>query len=526
MSSTLFINGKIWQPDISFDEAFGIDGGEINFTGSNKEARLKKKEYDEVIDLQGRLVLPGLTDGHLHLCYGSLMRKRLNCGKINSIEELIESIAKYNLSHKNTSWVIGSNLDIRHIAGGITHATGNLTDKIFSQKPLFIANYDYHSALCNTLAIEQSGLLAKLKDFSEDNIPKDSAGTPVGIIKEEALDFVFENLPEPSIDEKTKAVTEFIKILHSYGITTVTDITLPADFDIYIKLYEKNKLNIRINSYIPFEEFHNISKHEEYTNGLDHDYFSINGFKAFYDGALGSSTALFSENYKESEECGVRTEMAESGALKKLALDIDKAGRQIIMHAIGDKAVTEVLDICETLDKQNGNKDRRLRIEHAQHIKEDDFDRFKNLHIIVSAQPVHLKYDIKVVKQRLPDSLINSTHNYKLLIDRGVVVNFGTDFPIVEVNPFENIQMALTRKTKDETLTPEYKIGLHDCIRSYTINNAYSNFNENAAGTIEPGKVADFVIMKDDLFEMEADKIGKAKVYKTYLSGKEVYSSK
>lgn len=522
----VFINCKVWQPDISFDEAFGIDGGEINFVGSNKEAKLRKNEYDEIIDLQGRLVLPGLTDGHLHLCYGSLMRKRLDCRNIKSVDNLIKNISKYNTAYKNLSWIVGSNLDILQVIGRMARVTGNLTDKIFSQKPLFIANYDYHSALCNSLVFEQSGLIAKLSNFSEENIPKDSGGNPVGIVKEEALDFVFENLPEPSIDEKTKAVTEFIKILHSYGITTVTDITLPADFEVYKKLHEKNKLNIRINSYIPFEEFPNISKHEEFTNGLDHDYFSINGFKAYYDGALGSATALFSESYKDSAECGSRTEMTESGELKKLAMEIDKAGRQMIIHAIGDKAVTEVLDICEALDKKNGNRDRRLRIEHAQHIKENDFDRFKSLHIIVSAQPVHLKYDIKVVKQSLPDSLVNTTHNYKLLIDKGVVVNFGTDFPIVEVNPFENIQIAVTRKTKDETLTPEYKIGLNDCIRAYTINNAYSNFNENAAGTIEKGKVADFVIMDDDLFEMEAEKLSRAKVYKTYLNGKEVYSKK
>lgn len=196
----------------------------------------------------------------------------------------------------------------------------------------------------------------------------------------------------------------------------------------------------------------------------------------------------------------------------------------MIIHAIGDKAVTEVLDISEELENKNGKAERRLRIEHAQHINEKDFERFKKAGVIISAQPAHLKYDINLVKKALPESLVKSTHNYKVLIDRGVIINFGTDFPIVDVNPFENIQMAVTRKKGDEIFFEEYCISLHECIKAYTINNAYSNFNESAAGTIETGKVADFVIMEDNLFAMDSDKLSTARVWKTFLNGKEVYS--
>ena len=347
---------------------------------------------------------------------------------------------------------------------------------------------------------------------------------PIGIIKEEALDFVFENLPNPAIEDKCEAVKEFIEILHSYGITTVTDITLPGDLEVYKKLYENDELSIRINSYLPFEEFRNLTGHKRTTNKINPDFYTINGFKAFYDGALGSSSALFSENYKGTNSCGTRTEQAESGELKSLALEIDKAKHQIIIHAIGDKAVTEVMDICEELEKYNDNIDRRLRIEHAQHINENDFDRFLKFGVIISAQPAHLKYDINLVKKVLPESLVKSTHNYKILMDKGVIVNFGTDFPIVNVNPFENIQMAVTRKAGDEVFFEENCIPVHECIKAYTINNAYSNFNEAAAGTIETGKAADFVIMEDNIFEMAPDKLSSARVWKTYLNGREVYS--
>jgi len=523
MGTILFTNSKVWSPDGKFAESFGIKDGVFNFVGSNEDARLKRNEYYKTVDLKGRLVLPGLTDGHLHLCYGSLMRKRLNCREVKSKAELTKQINKYDSTIKNGNWIIGSNLDMLQVIGSASGAPGNVADEMYSKKPLFIANYDYHSAICNTLALEKSGLLKELNAFSDEKAPRDSNGNLTGIIKEEALDYVFERLPEPSIEEKARAVIEFIKILHSYGITTVTDITLPQDLDVYNYLHDKGKLSIRINSYVPFEEFQNLPEFEEQTRDLDHDYFSINGFKAFYDGALGSTSALFSENYLGTNSKGCRTDMAESGELKELALAIDESKKQMIIHAIGDKAVSEVLDIFEELKKKNGERERRLRIEHAQHIREEDFDRFKLNNVIVSAQPVHLKYDIGIVRQRLPENLVNTTHNYKALIDKGVMVNFGTDFPIADVNPFENIYMAVSRKTDAETFTPEYKIGLHDCIKAYTINNAYSNFNDNATGSIETGKVADFVIMKDDLFEMKEDKLNQAKVYKTYLNGEEVY---
>jgi predicted amidohydrolase YtcJ len=208
----------------------------------------------------------------------------------------------------------------------------------------------------------------------------------------------------------------------------------------------------------------------------------------------------------------------ESGEVFELAKKIDSSGMQMIIHAIGDKAVSDVLDLYESLPYHDAN---RHRIEHAQHIQEKDFERFKKLNVIASVQPLHLKYDIKAVHEKLPAGHVNKTHNYKHLIDLGAVVNFGTDFPIVEVDPFENMRLAVTR----EGFTPELSINLRECIKGYTINNAYSNFNDDTLGTIVKGKAADFVIMQDDLFETRPGDISKAKVRKTYFNGEEVYSN-
>lgn len=521
MPSTLFINAKLWQPDGKFDEAFGIENGKINFAGSGAEAENIKSSYTDIIDLKNRLVLPGLIDGHLHLVYGSLMRKRFDASGITSVEELKQNTDKYS-SGNSQSWVIGSNLNLNRVFKNVQETNGNLVDNIYNIKPLFITNYDYHSAICNSKAFGQSGLINILNEFTQQEIEIDNNGKPTGIIREKALDYVFENLPKPTIEEKINAVTEFINILHSLGITTVTDITQVEDLEVYNELHRLGKLNVRINSYLPFSEFPNLKLHSEYTKKINPDFYTINGFKAFWDGALGSETALFSKNYNGKEHNGYRTEDVKNGKLKKLAEMISADNKQMIIHAIGDKAVEEVLDLYESLYLNENNA--RHRIEHAQHISETDIARFSKLNVIASVQPIHLKYDAKTVKEKLPEKLISTTHNYIKLIENGSIVNFGTDFPIVGVNPFENIQLALTRKIDNEYFTPEYSISLHDCIKCYTYNNAYSNFNENAIGSLMPGKQADFVIMEDDLFKMGPDKIGEARVYKTFLAGKEVYS--
>jgi len=520
LSLTLFINAKVWQPDGSFYESFGVKDNHFDFSGSNEQAKSISDEYDEVIDLKNKLVLPGIIDGHLHLVYGSQMRKRLDCSSVKNLSTLKQTLEKYSQANPKKEWLIGSNLNLSLVASEM-----NSADEIYSDKPLFIANYDYHSAIANNLAFKLSGLSEKLNEFNDEQIVKDINGQPNGIIKEEALDFVFERLPKATLDEKCKDVEDMIRVFHSYGITQVTDITQPEDLEVYKQLYETGKLKIRINSYLPFEEFENLKSHEKFTEAIDKDLFSIKGFKSYYDGALGSESALFSENYFGRNHNGQRTDFAEKGLLQKLAKEIDKHGYQIIIHAIGDKAVTEVLDLCEEIENENGKCDRRTRIEHAQHIQEKDFERFKRLNVIASVQPIHLKYDISTVQKKLPQSIVNITHNYKHLIINGCTVNFGTDFPIVGVNPFKNIQLAVTRKSDCETFLPDLKIDLHNCIKAYTINNAYSNFNENACGKIYVDKVSDFVIMEDDLFKMNPDDLGKAKVWKTYFNGEEVYSN-
>ena len=520
MSSVLYTNAKVWQPDGVFTEAFGVSNGHFNFSGSNLEAAALEQNYSEKIDLGGKLVLPAFTDGHLHLVYGAKMRKLLDCSEVKTIATLKEAVNNYYNSNRDLKWIIGSNLDLNSVFPDPQENNGNIPDAIFDEVPLYISNYDYHSAIINSKAVEASGLLKHVDTFSKSEIALTPDGRPNGIIREKAMNFVISAFPEQSIKEKVKDVTDCIKMLHSYGITTVSDITLPEDIDVYLELSRQKKLNIRVNSYLPFTEFENLKLYEEKTKDLDPDYFTIKGFKAFWDGALGSETALYSLNYKGKSHNGFKTKQAETGEIKRIAEKIDAAGKQMIIHAIGDKAVTEVLDLYESL---SNTRKLRHRIEHAQHIQPAEYERFGRIGAIASVQPVHLKYDAKTVFEKLPAKLINNTHNYVHIMKYGGVLNFGTDFPIVSAEPFENIRLAATRVTNYGEFTFEHRIPMHECIKAYTYNNAYSNHNENAAGSISQGMAADFIVLKDDLFLSNDENFIETGVLETYLCGEKVF---
>ncbi|MEO6695587.1 MAG: amidohydrolase family protein, partial [Ignavibacteria bacterium] len=289
-----------------------------------------------------------------------------------------------------------------------------------------------------------------------------------------------------------------------------------------IEMLKKNKLFLRIDSRLPFSEFANISKYKTEFEKLT-DKIKFNSLKAFYDGSLSSKTAYMNENYKNSNHNGIRTEYVNSGEFIKAIFEIDKAGFQSSVHAIGDKAVSELLDLNRELINKNGKRDRRFRIEHAQHINEKDFKRFKDLNVIASVQPSHLFSDAKTSLEILQDPALE--HNYKRLIDTGARVCFGTDFPVVSENPFETIYYAMTRNAGgfDNGFFPENRIPLSDCLESYTMQNAYATFEEEIRGNLEVGKFADIAILENDIFEMSPKDILNEKVIMTYFNGARVF---
>jgi predicted amidohydrolase YtcJ len=517
MSSCLFYNGVVWLGNGLFTESFGVTDGIFSFTGNNSQANSIRHNYDTTVDLNGKLVLPAFTDGHVHLVKGSLARKFLDCSGVKSAAELRELVKNFSPDKK---WILGANLNISLISQNNDNVAPLIGDDIYTEKPFFITNYDHHSAICNTKALAETGLIYKSSEFSPEEIEIYN-GKPTGIIREKALYYLTEKIPEPDLKTRTDAVREFIGILHSYGITSVSDITLPGDLDVYAELFSSGYLKIRINSYLPFREFKNIGKYKEKVSHIPGDLLSIKGFKAFWDGALGSETALYSMNYKGKNYNGYRTEIVNSGEIFSLAREIDWAGYQIAVHAIGDLAVKETLDMLTALPD---SARLRHRIEHSQHIKESDITRFHDYGVIASVQPVHLKYDRRAADEKLDSDLIKLMHNYREIIRRGGIVSFGTDFPIADINPFENIYYAVSRgnsEQEDNSLC----FGTEEAVNCYTYANSYATHKENIIGAIRKGCEADFIILEDNIFEQDAGSLINNKVLKSYFKGEEVFSA-
>lgn len=519
---TLITNSKVWIGNSNFVDSLGFDDstGKINFVGFEKN--VNKKEYDEVIDLAGKLILPAFTEGHCHLVKGSLVNfSEINLPYAATKNDFEEGINKYRKNLKDSEWIVGGNFSETNFKEDFKIDIEFL-DTICPDIPIVLSRLDLHSAFLNSKALELTGMKNKISEFGTEEIVIDEKGNLTGEVKERARYYALDCVPQKSTGQLADYVKKEIARMNSLGITSVTDITWDSDLDIYEYLLQKNEMNVKINSMQRFKYFPDLDKNRIRFSDYK-DSIKLNAFKEFYDGSLSSHSAFFEDNYIGLNNNGVRTNFVESGEFAKYAFEIDKVGCQLAVHAIGDKAVSELLDFNEELISKNGKRERRFRIEHAQHIKESDLIRLKNLNVITSVQPSHLYVDAKVATQSLQNP--NTTHVYKKLMDMGVVVNFGTDFPVAPENPFETIYYAMTREANGfpEGFNKELSIDLIDCLKAYTINNSYASFEEKEKGRIEQGKFADLIVVDRDIFSVSPKEIKETKIEMTYMNGKRKY---
>jgi len=519
---TLLHNSKVWISGNIFCDALGFDSetGKITFSGSNGDANNVKSDYDEVTDLKKKLVIPAFCDGHCHFIKGAFVNSQLNLRDAETKNDFENSIKEYKNSNKG-NWISGgyfseSNFREKFFPGR------NFLDAICADTPLIISKFDMHSAFANTKALEISGILKRENEFTTEEIVKDENNIATGELKERARDFVMDCMPRASLSHRVDIVAKQILKLHSLGITSISDITLQEDLDVYKEIISKQLLLLRVDARLPFQDFRNLENYQMEFSELS-EMIRFNSLKAFYDGSLSSKTAFMHSNYKGADHNGIKTEFVNCGEFKKLAFEIDEAGYQMSVHAIGDRAVTELLDLNDELLKKAGHRDRRFRIEHAQHIRTDDLVRFKKLNVIASVQPAHLFSDAKSAAEILDD--YSTEHNYKKLFDIGAKVCFGTDFPVVGESPFETIYFAMTRKANgfENGFMTENNISLVNCLEAYTINNAYATYDEKERGSLESGKVADVAVLEQDLFELKGEEIRDVKVFETYFGGKKVF---
>jgi predicted amidohydrolase YtcJ len=525
-----FINGKIYtvnekQP---YAEVVVVEKNKIKFVGSTSEARKFIDASTEVIDLQGKLLLPGFNDGHLHFTSGGNYLLGINLRPALSKEEFVEIIKDY-IAKRNlpeSAWITGGRWD-HELWPDKSLPTKELIDSVSENTPIFVSRIDGHEGLANSKALELAGITKNTPDPDGGLIERDENGEPTGILKDNAMDLVFKIIPPPTPEENIDATLRAIEEARKFGITSVQDMTQPGELEAYEQVMMNGQLTCRIYSIWPIDTYEDIVR-AGVTVGTEEIYIKRGGLKGYADGSLGASTAWFFEPYIfDPSNYGLPMDVVTNGKLEKWAMDADRNRLQICIHAIGDKANATILDMYAKIKSINSPWDRRFRIEHAQHLRKEDINRFAEIGVIASVQPYHCIDDGVWAEKRIGPEKIKTTHIYKSLLNSGAVVAFGTDWPVAPLNPLLGIYAAVTRRTVDgknpDGWNPSEIISVEDAIKCYTLNVAYASFEEKIKGSIEVGKLADFVVLSDDILSIDSEEIKNVTVEMTVFDGEIIY---
>jgi len=525
---TAFINGTIFTSDKAntIVEAVLIEGNKIVFVGSSKEVQGLIDNQTNVIDLNKKLMLPGFIDNHVHFINGGLYLLGIDLRPANTTSEFKQILKDY--AEKNPGrWITGGYWD--HEKWEIKdYPTKEMIDEVVPNQPVFVSRLDGHMGVANSLALKMAGITKDTPNPDGGLIVKDSkTGEPTGLLKDNAMDFVFNVIPSPTDEEYYEALKAALEEAKKLGITSVQDITFASALKAYQKAKDEGILTCRIYTRWPISDYKYLVDNG-IKAGYGDDLIRMGSLKAFADGSLGSSTAWFFEKYnQDTTTYGLPMDIVTDGSLEKWALDADRNGLQLSVHAIGDKANAYMLDLFEKIVKENPKWDRRFRIEHAQHVRFEDIKRFTELGVIASVQPFHCIDDGVWAEKRIGPERIKYTYPFKSFLDAGANICFGTDWYVAPLNPMLGLYAAVTRRTLDEKnpngWIPEQKISVEDAIRCYTINSAYASFEENIKGSIEVGKLADLVVLSENILEIDPVRIKDVEVEMTVFDGKIIY---
>ena len=524
--SLILINGKFWTVNPAQEEvqAVAIQGNRIAAVGTDSEILKWKQPETPVVDMQGQRVLPGFDDAHVHFYDGGTNLTGPQLRLASSEQEFRNTLAAYVRHVPTGQWITGGNWDHERW-NPARLPTRQLIDPVTQRWPVFINRLDGHMSLANSVALKLAGVDKNTKDVRGGVIVRDAEGNPTGILKDAAQDLVARAIPAPTEQQMRDAIHAAETYANAQGVTSVQDMSAsPAVFRVYQEMLRAGELHVRISGHQPlpaWQRLSNVGLQADFGN----EYLHIGGVKGFADGSLGSTTALFFEPYLDSPTTSgiASAELADPEQMWHNIEQADAAGLQIAIHAIGDKANHTILGFYERLEREHGMRDRRLRIEHAQHLLASDIPRFAELRVIASMQPYHCIDDGRWAEKRIGPERAKTTYAFRSLLDAGAALAFGSDWDVAPMIPIMGIYGAVTRRTLDgkhpDGWVPEQKITVAEAVRAYTMGSAYASFEEKLKGSIETGKLADFVVLSGDIFAMDPAKIADTKVLATIFDG-------
>ncbi|HEU4413574.1 MAG TPA: amidohydrolase [Candidatus Angelobacter sp.] len=526
----IITNAKIWTVDKTRPnaEAMAVLGERIVAVGSAGEVDAWHGPQTKVLDAQGKLLLPGFNDAHVHFVDGGDQLSAVQLKDATSPEEFARRIAERVKTTAKGEWVTGGDWDEQNWSPA-NLPTKELVDPIAPDTPVWVNRYDGHESLANSVVLRLAGITAKTPDPNGGQIVRDAQGNPTGILKDAAQALVTKAMPPMTSAHRMHAIHQAMDHAASLGVTSVQDMN-PSFDDVkaYSELQEKGALVTRIYA-APMETEWKDQAKIGIRHGFGTSLLRLGAVKGYADGSLGSGTAYFFDSYTDAPNSHglLSDEMHPVSAMQQRLRGADAAGLQLCVHAIGDRAISMTLDMFTQIEKLNGKRDRRWRIEHSQHMAAKDFVRYARLGVIASVQPYHAIDDGRWAEGRIGPDRIKRTYAFRTFLDNGVRLAFGTDWPVAPLNPMGGVYAAVTRATLDgknpSGWIPEQKLTVSEAVEAYTMGSAYAEFQEKEKGSITPGKLADFVVLSDDIFKIPPAAIKNVKVEATFLGGKLIF---
>jgi predicted amidohydrolase YtcJ len=481
-----------------------------------------------VLAARGGLVLPGFADGHTHFIDGGFQLASVDLRDAATPQEFIRRIKEYARTRQPGEWITGGDWDHTRWPGQPLPRR-DWIDSVTPDNPVFVNRLDGHEALANTAALRAAGITRATPTPPGGEILRDpGTGEPVGIFKDKALGLVARAIPEPAPARRDSALARALAYAASLGVTATAHMSASwADLASYRRLERAGRLTLRVALYLPLERWREVADTVR-RSGAGDAWVRIGGLKGYMDGSAGSRTAYFFEPYADSAGYYGLTQNAPRDMAAWIGA-ADSAGLQVAVHAIGDRANAILLAIYDSVARAHGPRDRRFRVEHAQHLRPQDIARFGRLGVVASMQPYHAIDDGRWLERRIGPERIRTSYAFRTLLDSGATLAFGSDWTVAPLDPLLGVYAAVTRRTLDgkhpDGWVPEQKISLAEALRAYTWGNAYATFAETRRGALAPGYDADVVVLDRDLFALPPESLATARVRYTIVGGRVVYAA-
>ena len=523
----IFVNGHVWTGDASKPraEALAVRGTRLIALGTTREIQRLSGKATETVDLKGRFVFPGFNDAHLHF----LVVERATLADAASVAELQRRVVDFARRHPESPWVLGRGWGYATFLGSEPHR--KLLDAVLPDRPAFMTDRDGHAAWCNSRALELAEITKTTPDPPNGLIVRDANGVPTGLLKESALELVRQYVPPPNDEELHRALKTLLDRAAGAGLTSVQNASFPAsEAPLFERVMSENGLKVRFSWAVPFTQSStddDLSRARELRVRYRGPLFKVAALKGMVDGTLDSRTAAMFEPYAGG---ATSPPFWAPEQLNAAVARYDREGFQVLLHAIGDKAISMALDAYESAAKANGPRDRRHRVEHAEVPRAADIPRFRSLGVIASTQPLFANPDRTTLERTAvflgPDRAARADA-FKVWDDAGVVQAFGSDWPVTPMEPLRQIYCAVARMTVEGTPPggwhPESRISPEAALRHFTADAAFASFDEKEKGTLTSGKLADFVVVSEDILAPPAERILQAKVLLTVMGGQDTF---